>query len=151
MTIHRVCTETGNQNSRTFPGLFKDYLHFSRSHFSLTVTHLTLLIRRISVPFKIINAFSFQARCFCLISALFIVSARYFCFCLSQFPLCKVSLPVAFDSYYLNQIEKKNTMAALPLTTAPHFVFYYRFCNSRNFYNALHPKKTVSIIFKDFL
>ena len=87
--------------SRTFQGLFT----FSRSHFSWTVTHLTLLIRRISVPFKIVNAFPFRAHCFCLISALCIVSARYFRFCLSRFPLCKVSLPVAFDSYYLNQIE----------------------------------------------
>ena len=32
--FNRVRTEIGNQNSRTFPGLFKDYLHFSRSHFS---------------------------------------------------------------------------------------------------------------------
>ena len=104
-SFYRVRTEIGNQNSRTFPGLFKDYLHFSRSHFIWTVTHLTLLIRRISVPFKIINAFPFRAHCFCLISALCIVSARYFRFCLSRFPLCKVSLPVAFDSYYLNQIE----------------------------------------------
>ena len=102
---NRVRTEIENQNSRTFPGLFKDYLHFSRSHFSWTVTHLTLLIRRISVPFKVVNAFPFRAHCFCLISALCIVSARYFGFCLSRFPLCKVSLPVAFDSYYSNQIE----------------------------------------------
>ena len=27
-TLTRVRTEIGNQNSRTFPGLFKDYLHF---------------------------------------------------------------------------------------------------------------------------
>ena len=32
-------------------------------------------------------------------------------------------------------------MAALPLNTAPHFVFYYRFCNSLDFYCTLHPKK----------
>ena len=32
-------------------------------------------------------------------------------------------------------------MAALPLNTAPHFVFYYRFCNSLDFYCAQHPKK----------
>ena len=31
-------------------------------------------------------------------------------------------------------------MAALPLNTASHFVFYYRFCNSLDFYCALHPK-----------
>ena len=89
-------------------GLFQDFsrtIYTFRSHFSWTVTHLTLLIRRISVPFKIVNAFPFRAHCFCLISALCIVSARYFRFCLSRFPLCKVSLPVAFDSYYLNQIE----------------------------------------------
>ena len=49
-----------------------------------------------------------------------------------------------------NRIEQ-NTMAALPLNTAPHFIFYYRFCNSLDFYCALHPKKTVSIIFKDIL
>ena len=29
----RVCTEIGNQNSRTFPGLFKDYLHFFQESF----------------------------------------------------------------------------------------------------------------------
>ena len=34
LPFNRVRTEIGNQNSRTFPGLFKDYLHFSRSHFS---------------------------------------------------------------------------------------------------------------------
>ena len=31
-------------------------------------------------------------------------------------------------------------MAALLLNKAPHFVFYYRFCNSLDFYCALHPK-----------
>ena len=30
----RVRTEIGNQNSRTFPGLFKDYLHFFQESFS---------------------------------------------------------------------------------------------------------------------
>ena len=30
---HRVRTEIGNQNSRTFPGLFKDYLHFFQESF----------------------------------------------------------------------------------------------------------------------
>ena len=49
-----------------------------------------------------------------------------------------------------NRIEQ-NTMAALPLNTAPHFVFYYRFCNSLDFYCALNPQKNVSIIFKDIL
>ena len=34
-------------------------------------------------------------------------------------------------------------MAALPLNMASHFVFYYRFCNSLDFYCALHPKKSV--------
>ena len=29
----RVRTEIGNQNSRTFPGLFKDYLHFFQESF----------------------------------------------------------------------------------------------------------------------
>ena len=32
-SIHRVRTEIGNQNSRTFPGLFKDYLHFFQESF----------------------------------------------------------------------------------------------------------------------
>ena len=32
-------------------------------------------------------------------------------------------------------------MAALPLNTAPHFVFYYRFCNSLDFYCSLNPKE----------
>ena len=43
-------------------------------------------------------------------------------------------------------------MAVLLLNMALHFVFYYRFCNSLDFYCTLHPKKkkTVSIIFKDF-
>ena len=31
-------------------------------------------------------------------------------------------------------------MVALPLNTAPHFVFYYRFCNSLDFYCTMHPK-----------
>ena len=31
--MHRVRTEIGNQNSRTFPGLFKDYLHFFQESF----------------------------------------------------------------------------------------------------------------------
>ena len=88
---------------------FKDFSRtiyiFSRSHFSSTVTHLTLLIRRISVPFKIVYACPFRAHCFCPISALRIVYARYFRFCLSRFPLCNVSLPVAFEWYYLNRIE----------------------------------------------
>ena len=29
----RVCTEIGKQNSRTFPGLFQDFFHFSRTQF----------------------------------------------------------------------------------------------------------------------
>ena len=100
----RVRTEIGNQNSRTFPGLFKDYLHFFQESFFIDGNSPNTAYR-ISVPFKIVNTFPFQAHCFCLISALPVVSARYFCFCLSRFPLCKVSLPVAYDSYYLNQIE----------------------------------------------
>ena len=32
-TLFRVCTEIGNQSSRTFPGLFKDYLHFFQESF----------------------------------------------------------------------------------------------------------------------
>ena len=31
--MDRVHTEIGNQNSRTFPGLFKDYLHFFQESF----------------------------------------------------------------------------------------------------------------------
>ena len=31
-------------------------------------------------------------------------------------------------------------MAALPLNTAPHFVFFYGFCNFHDFYCALHQK-----------
>ena len=31
--INRVRTEIGNQNSRTFPGLFKDYLHLFQESF----------------------------------------------------------------------------------------------------------------------
>ena len=31
--VNRVRTEIGNQNSRTFPGLFKDYLHFFQESF----------------------------------------------------------------------------------------------------------------------
>ena len=62
------------------PGLFHDFSRtiyiFSTSHFSYTVTHLTLLICRISVPFKIVNAFAFRAHCFCLILALPIVCTR---------------------------------------------------------------------------
>ena len=74
---------------------------FSRIHFSYTVTHLTLLICRISFPFGILNTFAPKGHCFCLISALFIVSTRYFHFCFSRFPLFKISLPVAFNSYYM--------------------------------------------------
>ena len=32
-SFSRVHTEIGNQNSRTFPGLFKDYLHFFQESF----------------------------------------------------------------------------------------------------------------------
>ena len=32
-SYNRVRTETGNQNSRTFPGLFKHYLHFFQESF----------------------------------------------------------------------------------------------------------------------
>ena len=38
-------------------------------------------------------------------------------------------------------------MAALPLNTAPHFIFYYRFCNSLDFYCALHQKKELFLSF----
>ena len=31
--VNRVRTEIGNQNSRTFPGLFKDYLYFFQQSF----------------------------------------------------------------------------------------------------------------------
>ena len=34
----------------------------------------------------------------------------------------------------------RHPMPALPLNTASNFVFYYRFCNSLDFYCALHPK-----------
>ena len=95
----------------------------------------------ISFPFGIVSTFPLQAHCFCLISALCIVFVRYFHFCLSRFPLCKVSLPVAFRSYYmyLSRIEW-SIMTALPLNFEPHFVFYYRFRNSLDFCCALHPK-----------
>ena len=152
----RVLTEIGKQNSRTFPQLFKHLLHFSRIHFSYTVhvTHLILLICRISFPFGIVNIFPLRANCFCLISALRIVSAYYFCFCLSGFPLCKVSLPVAFYSYYmyLNRIELNRiplqhypriqhcTLFLLPILQFSCFLL----CTASK-------KKTVSIIFKDFL
>ena len=33
VNLNRVRTEIGNQNSRTFPGLFKDYLHFFQESF----------------------------------------------------------------------------------------------------------------------
>ena len=32
-------------------------------------------------------------------------------------------------------------MAALPLNTAPHFIFYYRFCKSVDFYCSLNPRE----------
>ena len=106
----RVRTEIGKQNSRTYPGLFnfKEFLYFFKVSFSLTVTQLMLLIRRISFPSGIVNTFPLRAHCFCLISALVTVLARYFCCCLSGFPLCKVSLPVPFNLYYMylyNRIE----------------------------------------------
>ena len=109
--MNTVHTEIGNQNSRTFSGVFKNYLHFFQESFFIDSNSPNTAIRRISVPFKIVNAFPFPthfpfpSHCFCLILALRIVSARYFHFCLSRFLLCKVSLPVAFNSYYLNQIE----------------------------------------------
>ena len=37
-------------------------------------------------------------------------------------------------------------MAALPLKTAPHFVFYYGFRNSLDFCCALHPKNFLSFL-----
>ena len=96
--LSRVHTEIRNQYSRTFPGLFKDYLHFFQES-SFIDSNLP------NTADTIVHTFPFRAHCFCLISALHIVSARYFRFCLPPFPLCKVSLPVALDSYYLNQIE----------------------------------------------
>ena len=41
-------------------------------------------------------------------------------------------------------------MAALPLNTASHFVFYYRFCNTLDFYCALHPKNLFLSFSKTF-
>ena len=42
-------------------------------------------------------------------------------------------------------------MAALPLNTAPHFVFCYRFCNFLDFYCALHQKKNCFYHFQGHL
>ena len=33
LLLFRARTEIGNQNSRTFPGVFKDYLHFFQESF----------------------------------------------------------------------------------------------------------------------
>ena len=66
-----------------------------------TVTHLILFIRSISFQLGIVNTFSLQHHCVCLISALRIVSSCYFRFCLSRYSLCKVSLPVAFDLFLI--------------------------------------------------
>ena len=71
--VHRDHTEIGKQNSKTFPELFKDFLHFFQ------------------------DAFPLQAHCFYVISA--VVSSHFFLFCLSRFLLCKVSLLVACDLY----------------------------------------------------
>ena len=87
--------------SRTFQGLFT----FFQESFFIDGNSPNTAYTQDFCPIQDRNAFPFRARCFCPISALRIVYARYFRFCLSRFPLCKVSLPVAFDSYYLNQIE----------------------------------------------
>ena len=95
------------RNKKKNPGLFKDFTFFSGFIFLQTVTQLILLIRRISFPIGTVNTFPLRAHCFCLILALSIVFAGYFHFCLSEFPLCKVSLTVAFDLcyMYLNRIQ----------------------------------------------
>ena len=103
-------------------------------------------MRRISVPFEIVNAFPFQAHYCCLILALCIVFACYFCFCLSRFPLCKVSLPVAFDSYHLTRIEYHGSTTDEYGTELRFLLPILQFS-----WFLLHTasKKTVSIIFKD--
>ena len=100
----RVRTEIGNQNSRTFPGLFKDYLHFFQESFFIDSNSPNTAYTQDFWLFKIVNAFHFPAHCFCLISALRIVSTL-----LSFLPF-PISILQGFisgciDSYYLNQIE----------------------------------------------
>ena len=102
----RVRTEIGNQNSRTFPGLFKDYLHvFQESFFidgnspntAYTQDFCPIQDRkRISLSGSLFLPDFSSAYCLCTLLSFFPF----------RFPLCNVSLPVAFDSYYLNQIEQ---------------------------------------------
>ena len=86
--------------SRTFYIFFPGFI-FRRQQLTLYCLYAGFF------PFGTVNTFPLRAHCFCLISAPHIVSARYFRFCLSRFPLCKVSLPAAFESdyMYLNRIE----------------------------------------------
>ena len=70
-------------------------------------------------------------------------------FRLSGFQLCKASLLVAFNLYYmyLNRIEHHGGTTTEYGTA---FVFYNRFLNSLDLCCALHPKNCF-IIFKDFV
>ena len=88
-----------------FSGLFKDYLHFFQESFFIDSNSPNTAYTQDFCPIQ-------DRECISLLSSLFLPdSSSTYClptllrFCLSRFPLCKVSLPVAFDSYYLNQIE----------------------------------------------
>ena len=138
----RVRTEIGYQNSRTFPGLFKNYLHFFQESFFIDSNSPNTAYtqdfcssqdrKRISLSRSLfLPDFSSSYRLRTLLSFLpFQISA------LRDF----TSGCIRFVLLESNRIEQ-NTMAALPLNTAPHFVFYYRFCNSLDFYCSLNPKE----------
>ena len=106
-----------------------------------------LLIRRISFLYGIIYLFALKVHCFCLTYALSIISTRYFRFYLSGLSLHKVSLPVAFDSYYLNRMEchggttpEYGTTLRFLLPIMQFFRFLLRTASKKCYY-----------LFKDFL
>ena len=113
---YRVHTEIRTQNSRTFPGLFKEFSHFFQDLFSKDSNSPNTAYMQDFFLIGDCKHISPSSSLFLPISALHIVFACYFRFCLSRFPPCKVSLPVVFHSHYmyLNWIEYHGS------TTAEH-------------------------------
>ena len=146
--MNRVRSEKENQNSRTFQWLFTV---FQESFFIDSNSPNTVYMQGFC-PIQIVNAFTFRAHFFCLISAPRIVSARYFRFWLSRFSLCKVSLPVAFDSYYLHQIEQ-NRIPWLHHRWIRHHTLFSTtdFAILLIFFCTLHPKNNCFYHFQRLL
>ena len=128
--FYRVCTEIGKQNSRTFPELFKDVLPFFQGSFFIYSNSPNTAYMQNFFPIRDFKHIS-------LLSSLFLpdFSSAYRLRTLLSFLLFRISTLQGFTSGC-----ESNTMAALPLNTALHFLFYDQFHNSLDFCCALHPK-----------